>query len=134
MTRLRWDMLRFFKSEKGSSTIEFVIWFTGIFFMLMLGYDLSMIATYRANFHDVLRQAAREYSVGHLTEAEIRARIEAVWPSAGGTVYQVDFRENGSFVYVAIETPIQNIASFSGAFTGGSTMVVRSVMPIESAL
>lgn len=64
---------RFLRDDKGSATIEFILWVPVIVALLVLVIDATTIFITHAEMWNVARDTARRMAKGDLTEAEAEA-------------------------------------------------------------
>ena len=60
----------FLRDERGSATIEFVIWFVPLMFLLAMTIDASMLYLTHTEMWNVSRDIARRLSIGDMSEAD----------------------------------------------------------------
>jgi Flp pilus assembly protein TadG len=80
---------RFFRCERGTLTVEFVIWMAVVFVpLLFLTADVSKLYLAKADMWNVARDTARRMSTGEVTSAtaESYAKNELLYYNAGDYV------------------------------------------------
>ncbi|MBL4808092.1 MAG: pilus assembly protein [Rhodobacteraceae bacterium] len=133
MKRDLWNRRRKMSSdERGSVTIEFVLWVPVFVFILALTIDSSMIFVTQSNMWSVTRDTTRHMSTGLYTdgEAEVYAsRLVEKW----GQTPSISTTSDSQFVSVSMSIPISEVVPFNviGAFTNGSivTQLTQRVEP-----
>ena len=123
---------RFVRDERGSVTIEFVIWVMPFIFMLAATVDASMLYLTHTEMWNVSRDLARRLAIGDMTEAEAvdEARKELF-------LYGNDYTlatSVGTDVVVEISTSFKDASVFGifGAVIDGN-LTARVVMRKEPA-
>lgn len=61
---------RFLRDERGTATMEFVVWFVPFMILLAMTVDASMLYLTHTEMWNVSRDIARRLSIGDMTEAE----------------------------------------------------------------
>jgi len=124
---------RFCRDERGSVTIEFVIWVVPFLFMLAATVDASMLYLTHTEMWNVARDIARRTSIGDIaseSEALDYARDEL---HQFGNDYEISV-DISSDIEVNIWTNFKDASVFGifGAVVGGD-LVARVVMRREPA-
>lgn len=129
-------MINFIKSEDGASTVEFVLWFMTIFFVILFAYDLSVISMKRAMFNDHVRLVARNLSVGeHANTGEAKDAVEDfLGQYIDPTKLDIDVTKNNNWVVVSATTKVRFLANMTGGFSGNREIRFASIMPLEQNL
>ena len=127
-------LAEFTRGERGSITVEFVIWIP--VFLVILGFiaDASLMYVMQANMWNVARDAARRMSTGELDKvaAETYAGNQLLYPNKPYTITAT----KGSDDVVEISIPIENASIFGvlaayGSFTN-ATLRAKVTMRSES--
>lgn len=63
---------RFLRDERGSATIEFVLWVPVFAFILMATVDATILYLHHTEMWNVARDVARRVAVGDITEAQAK--------------------------------------------------------------
>ena len=69
--------LRFLRDERGSATIEFVLWVPVFVVLLVATPDASILYLHHTEMWNVSRDVARRVSVGDMTEAQAATTVQA---------------------------------------------------------
>jgi Flp pilus assembly protein TadG len=68
--------LRFLRDERGSATIEFVLWVPVFMILLVATTDASILYLHHTEMWNVSRDVARRVSVGDMTEADAATVVQ----------------------------------------------------------
>jgi Flp pilus assembly protein TadG len=136
-TRQRWPssarrLSRFRHCERGTATVEAVIWLPAFFSVLCLIVDLALIFNGQTLANRVVEDANRSYSVGWLTttdavENQIRTALSELSPNA-----EVDSVVDGGTIFSQVVIPSTDLAA-TGWFSiiTGTEVAIRSAQMIE---
>jgi Flp pilus assembly protein TadG len=69
--------LRFVRDERGSATIEFVLWVPVFVILLVATTDASILYLHHTEMWNVSRDVARRVSVGDMTEAQAADKVQS---------------------------------------------------------
>lgn len=118
------------RGEKGSATVEFVLWLP-LFFVLIGGVtDATLLMNMQARMFDVARDASRSVSLGNMTTAE--AEIWALDRLSGSSAPTVDVNVLDGFVTTDIVAPYSNAIVFGKSFVGSNTVRAFMTMVVET--
>ena len=122
---------RFLRDERGSVTIEFVIWVMPFIFMLAATVDASMLYLTHTEMWNVSRDIARRLSIGDMTEAQAVDYAREELSLNGNYTFATSV---GTDVVVEISTSFKDASVFGifGAVVGGD-LTARVVMRREPA-
>jgi Flp pilus assembly protein TadG len=110
---LRERILTLTRDERGSATIEFVLWVPVFVFLLIATTDATVLYLSHTEMWNVSRDIARRIAVGDITEAEAVQEVQKELFLANGA-YTVT-TSVGANVVVAISTNVGD-ASVFGVF------------------
>lgn len=113
MPRFRAADLRSFKrDEEGNTTIEFVLWFPLLVFLLLFATDVTMAFMRQSHVWQVSRETARIVSRHGMDEAaaEAFARDKG---RMGASIPDVDVSFEGSDVVVVMSLPTATLTPFN---------------------
>lgn len=75
--KVQWmKTLRFMRDERGSATIEFVLWVPVFVILLVATTDASILYLHHTEMWNVSRDVARRVSVGDMTEAQAATTVQ----------------------------------------------------------
>lgn len=75
--KVQWlKTLRFLRDERGSATIEFVLWVPVFVVLLVATTDASILYLHHTEMWNVSRDVARRVAVGDMTEADAAATVQ----------------------------------------------------------
>lgn len=114
---------RFFRCERGSLTVEFVIWMTVVFVpLLALTADVSKLFLAKADMWNVARDTARRMSTGEVTVATAPAYAQNELLYYDPSDYVIKAKEDAKVCnsgkynpyndYVYISAPIAKVSIF----------------------
>ena len=81
---------RFRNDQRGSFSIEFVVWLPFVFFLVALSIDVSISLFRFSRVWDIARDTARRASTGDLTAQQAEAYALSKLPGAAGYSVAVD--------------------------------------------
>ena len=67
---------RFLRDERGSATIEFVLWVPVFVIILVAATDATVLYLHHTEMWNVSRDVARRIAVGDMTEADAAAAVQ----------------------------------------------------------
>ena len=67
---------RFLRDERGSATIEFVLWVPVFVIILVAATDATVLYLHHTEMWNVSRDVARRVAVGDMTEADAAAAVQ----------------------------------------------------------
>ncbi len=67
---------RFLRDERGSATIEFVLWVPVFVIILVAATDATVLDLHHTEMWNVSRDVARRVAVGDMTEADAAAAVQ----------------------------------------------------------
>lgn len=121
---------RFVRDERGSVTIEFVLWVVPFILMLAGTVDASILYLTHTEMWNVSRDIARRISIGDITPADAADEAQNEL-SFFGNHYTVAADIKDGDVIVAIQTTFKD-ASMFGIFSAfGAKLTSRVVMRKE---
>ncbi len=101
---------RFLKNERGSSTIEFVLWIPLFALMLMITSDASFVYLTSTRMENVARDAARRVSMGQISTDNIGSFVLSELTDGP---YTVDAScSTSDYACVRIQRPVSSIVAF----------------------
>lgn len=119
-----------FHGEKGSSTVEFVLWLP-LFFILIGGVtDATLLMNMQARMFDVARDASRSVSLGNMTTVE--AETWVLTQLSGTATPTVDVAVLDGFVTTDIRAPFSDAMVFGKSFVGDNTIRAFMTMVVET--
>jgi Flp pilus assembly protein TadG len=75
--KIQWmKTLRFLRDERGSATIEFVLWVPVFVVLLVATTDASILYLHHTEMWNVSRDVARRVAVGDMTEADAATTVQ----------------------------------------------------------
>jgi Flp pilus assembly protein TadG len=102
---------QFLSDQRGSATVEFVIWVPWFMLLLMITTDVSFIYLSQTQMLNVSRDAARRMSTGEIEPAEVATFAKA---QLGSAKYTVTDCSTGASACVRITRPFADTAVFGG--------------------
>lgn len=122
----------FLSDQRGSASLEFVIWVPFFMLLLMLMVDVSTIYFNQTQMMHVSRDAARRMSMGQLEPETLTAFVQGHLTNAV-TVTNCSIDETAC---VRISRPFENMAIFGNAFTSliGRDMSASTSMRVEPGI
>jgi len=101
-------MYAFLKDDRGSSTMEFVLWLPLFMLILLMTADATFIYLSYTEMLNASRDAARRASIGLITsQTDLGVYIADTIPGAG---YKYGFARSGDIVTVSVIKPYADIA------------------------
>ncbi len=126
----------FLDDDKGSETIQFVMWVPLFAFLLVIVTDASILFLNHTEMWNVARDTARRMAAGQLTSAADAESYAAEQLTLHDNPYQITAtRDPNAKMEVVISVGIADAMIF-GAFLGpvlGNTIQARVVMRAEPA-
>lgn len=99
--------MKLMRDERGSATIETVIWLPFYVGLLALIYDATMLMVAQTELWSLSANASRQVALGQMTEAEAETHVESI----GGT--ERDFTAHvaisGGTAVVAVIRPFDDV-------------------------
>ena len=124
----RWSLKRFRREERGTTSIEFVLWFP--FFIALQGMiaDSSMAFMNLNRMYDVARDTARRASLGEMTASQAASHINSTLPGFIAPTVTVDDTDPTD-LSIQIAAPISNLVFFGAfdAFSLGNVQINYTV-------
>ena len=105
---------QFIHDDRGSATIEFVIWIPWFMFLLMITTDISFVYYSLTTMANTSRDAARRLSTGEIEPANLTGFVNG---KLGGGGYTIDNCSTADEACVRITRPFSKTAVF-GRFLG----------------
>lgn len=103
-------LARFLGCERGSATIEFVIWVPWFMALLIIATDVSFIYLSESKMQNTSRDAARRLSTGQIAGGDLQALADAQL----GPGYAVTDCSDADAACVRITRPMSEVAVFGG--------------------
>lgn len=127
---------KFLRDDRGTATIEFVIWIPIFVALLIIVVDLSMVHLAHTEMWNVARDTARRMTTGVIrTEAEAE-----IWALGNLNVYDTNYsvaatRLPDSYMLVVVSAQFSDISVFGFAFESllGNTIRASVVMRAETS-
>lgn len=104
---------RFRADERGSSSIEFLLWIPVMVMMLTMTTDATLLMYKQQDMYNAARDAARQVALGQRTDAQARNSL-ATRVDIDGAVATVE--QSNGFVTTKVSAPSSSIAPISGFF------------------
>jgi Flp pilus assembly protein TadG len=124
------SLLSALRGEKGSATIEFVLWLP-LFFVLIGGVtDAALVMNMQARMFDIARDASQSVSLGNMTMAE--AETWVLVQLSGNWAPTVEVSVLDGFVTTDIRAPFSSAIVFGKAFVGENTTRAFMIMVLET--
>lgn len=133
MLRFRADDFRSFRrDEEGNTTIEFVLWFPLLVFLILFATDVTMAFMRQSHVWQVSRETARIVSRHGMDEAAAESFAQAKG-TMGTSVPDVDVSFEGTDVVVVMSLPTATLTPFNtlGLVVGNrvTTRVTHTMEP-----
>jgi len=107
----------FLQDQRGSATIEFVLWIPGFALLLIVTADASVLYLTHTEMWNVARDTARRVAIGDITDTQATTVAAASLPSKN-TYTVTHSNASEADVFVQISVNIGDAAVFGRYFSG----------------
>jgi Flp pilus assembly protein TadG len=122
---------RFRSDERGSATVEFVLWLPVFVAILAFVTDTTMLMHQQSRLLDVARDATRQVSLNAMTEGEAETYARNAFGNRSHLA--VDVSLSGGMVTTKITIPFREVLVFGKTFVGDNTLGASLTMIQEMA-
>jgi hypothetical protein len=113
------------KNDDGNVTVEFVIWFPVLIFLLLLTVDVTLSFVRHSHMWRVANEVTRSVSTGRLRSGDVPGRVAAM--SQGPTAYSASISHSGNLVTTRVSLPLRNAGLMGILAQFGDNDLVTSV-------
>ena len=102
----------FLRDDRGTATIEFVLWVPVVVFVLLAVVDATVLYLHHTEMWNVSRDVARRISVGEITESEAVDAIKESLFLYSDSYYVQTSNPKNLDVHIYIQTPVSEASVF----------------------
>ena len=119
---------RFRNDEKGTVTIEFVLWLPVFIIIMSLVINTTMLMQTQTMMINVARDASRQVVLAAMTKAQAE---EFARSSLNNHTYSIEVVESAQVVTTNISVPFSDVVMFGSQLAGDATLVAAIAMARE---
>ena len=119
---------RFRNDEKGTVTIEFVLWLPVFIIIMSLVINTTMLMQTQTMMINVARDASRQVVLAAMTKAQAE---EFARSSLNNHSYNIEVVESAQVVTTNISVPFSDVVMFGSQLAGDATLVAAIAMARE---